>query len=118
MKSNAFSIVPLKQRITAVALCAGLALTQGCANYQVRIPDSDPLEKAYQGGLMQSFFWDALVTPEVMAAECQGQAINDVVVESNYLYDLASVVTLGVWMPIEVRYRCRAPDIDGGEFPE
>ena len=118
MQSNAFLPAPIKQRIAVVLLFTGLAAVQGCANYQVRIPDSDPLEKKYQGGTMHALFWGAYVTPELMAAECQGEAINDVVIESNYFYDFASVVTVGLWMPIDVSYRCRAPDIDGGAFPE
>jgi hypothetical protein len=39
------------------------------------------------------------------AEECK-RGMYDVVVESNYLYSLASVVTLGLWMPVDVSYRC------------
>jgi hypothetical protein len=94
-----------------------LILFPGCASYQVRIPDSDPLEQQYQGRLVHAFAWGLYLKPQVLPAECQGEAINDVRIERNYLYDLASVLTLGIWMPIEVKFRCHAPGIDAGPFP-
>ena len=38
----------------------------------------------------------------------------DVVVENNYFYGLASTLTFGFWMPINVSYRCNSPGIEGG----
>jgi hypothetical protein len=66
---------------------------------------------------MQAYLWGIWYTPEVMAAECQGEGINDVVIKRNYLHDLASVLTLGVWMPVAVQFRCKAPRGDVGPFP-
>ncbi len=59
---------------------------------------------------MHSLFWGFWVSPQVMSADCK-RGINDVVVDSNYLYDLASVVMLGIWMPIKGGYRCKAPGV-------
>ena len=118
MKNSTSSIALLKHWFAVLVFLAGLAFAQGCANYQVRIPDSDPLEKNYRGGTMQAFFWGLVMNPQIMAAECQGEAINDVVIKRNYLQDLASVITLGIWMPTEVNFRCRAPRGDVGPFPE
>ena len=98
--------------IAAIALSAG-----GCAEYQVRVPDEDPLHQEYTNACMHALFWGRVIKPEVMTADCKKTGINDVIVVNNYLYDLAGVVTLGIWMPIEVRYRCKAPPIDGGKFP-
>ena len=118
MEKTTSSVAFRKQWFPVLLLLAGLTCAQGCADYQVRIPDSDPLEQHYKGGMMQGYFWGFWMKPQVMAAECQGEAINDVVIKRNYLLDLASVLTLGIWMPIEVSFRCRAPDIDVGAFPE
>lgn len=118
MKDSTFSIASLKQRFPILILVVNLVFVQSCANYQIRIPSSDPLEKDYQGGTMHGLFWGAWMTPEIMAACQQEEAINDVVIERNYLYDLASVVTLGIWMPLDIQFRCRAPDIDAGPFPD
>ena len=98
--------------VAALALSASLCV-QGCANYQVRIPDSKPLNAEYKRGTMHALFWGFWASPQVMSADCK-RGINDVVVKSNYLYDLATVVTLGIWMPIEVSYRCKAPAVQGG----
>ena len=118
MKNNPFSGTFLQQGFPALVLVAALACAQGCAHYQVRIPDIDELEKPYRGGTMHAYFWGFWVNPQVMAAKCQDEAINDVVITRTYLHDLASVLTLGIWMPVEVHFRCRAPDIDEGAFPE
>lgn len=103
--------------LVMAAACAG-----GCANYQVRLADSDPLQPQYETRTMNAFFWGLVMDPQVVVAkEADGReadAINDVVIKNNYLNNLISVVTLGIWMPIEVEYRSRAPDIDSGDFPE
>ncbi len=100
--------------IGAVLLAATVA---GCASHQVRTPDSDPLEQTYETRMVHAYFWGAVLDPQVVAADCE-DGLNDVIVEDNFLYDLAGVVTLGIWMPGEVRYRCRAPGGDLGGFPE
>ena len=97
MQIKLFYVTLLSPCIKFCLILTLSAMVQGCANYQVRIPDSDPLKKSYQGGHIHAFFWGLWVDPEIMSAECQDQAISDVVVKSNYLYDLATVVTLGIW---------------------
>ncbi len=104
----------MKQVFPVLVLVVGLAWAQGCANYQVRIPDSHPADINYQGRTMHAFFWGTLYDPQVLAAECQGEGINDVVIKRNYLQDLASVLTLGIWMPIEVNFRCEEAGIVEG----
>jgi hypothetical protein len=89
-------------------------LLPGCASYQARVADGKPLEPEYQGGLMSAYAWGSWVSPEIMSAEECKRGMYDVVVESNYLYSLASVVTLGLWMPVDVSYRCKAPGVQGG----
>jgi hypothetical protein len=95
-----------------------LALASGCANYQVRIADSDPMVPHYEGRTMHAYFWGLVMNPEILHAKCEQQAINDVEVRRNFLHDLASVLTLGIWMPLEIRYRCNSPDTNGGHFPK
>lgn len=89
-------------------------LLQGCANYQARVADGNPLERPYEGGMMNAYLWGSWVSPEIMSAEKCKRGMHDVVVESNYLYSLASVVSLGIWMPMDVSYRCKASGVQGG----
>jgi hypothetical protein len=106
-----------------VAVCtSGLLALSGCATYQVTVPDSDPIRTEgqtaeYQSKTMHAFFWGLLLHPQVLSAECHGQGINDVVVFRTWLHDYVGVVTLGLWMPTQVRFRCKAPPTRPGVLP-
>jgi hypothetical protein len=109
-------------RLHVIAVLAALLLLPGCASYQVTIPDSDPIQLEGQNDLyvaetMHAYFWGLVLDPQVLAAECQGEGINDVVVDRSFAHDLASVFTLGIWMPTDVRFRCKAPATRGGVIP-
>ena len=117
MSSPIRALDVLKKRLSLVVLLASLAAAQGCANYQVRTPDSDPLEETYQSEQVGALFWGLVLDPQVVAANCEN-GLNDVVVKRAFIHDLVSVLTLGVVMPTVVEYRCRAPHGDGGSFPE
>ena len=103
----------LGSRYKGACMAALLALS-GCANFQISVPDSDPVQikgqvAEYQKKTMHSFFWGLVLDPKVLAAECHGQGINDVVILRTYAHDLAGVLTWGFWMPTQVRFRCKAP---------
>lgn len=108
--------------LRGLAAAAGLLCLAGCASYQVTIPDSDPIqlegqEAAYVEKTMHAYFWGLVLDPQVLAADCRGQGINDVVIDRTLGHDLAGVFTLGIWMPADVRFRCKAPPTRGGDFP-
>lgn len=90
----------------------------GCADYQVRMPDSDPINERFQNTFVNAYVWGMWYDPQVVMARCESRALNDVVVKRNYLHDLASVFTFGLWMPTSIDYRCKAPAADVGSFPE
>lgn len=117
MRINA-SPACLSRTVSVFALLACLALTQGCADYRVEMRSSDPVRETYDGDTMHAYVWGHWYSPQVLTADCDSHAINDVVVKRNYLHDLASVFTLGLWMPTEITYRCKAPAGDIGSFPE
>jgi hypothetical protein len=108
MKNSSSSIAFLKAVFPTLILFGALVFAQGCANYRLEIHDSDPTKPPYETEMLHAFLWGIWYNPQVLTAKCN-DGINDVVVKSNYLYDLVSVVTLGIWMPIEVDYRCKAP---------
>lgn len=103
--------------LTRFALVSVLLASTGCAQYQVRVPDSDPLRETYRTQRMNAYFWGLSNDPEVLAADCEGQGVNDVVVAHTFADSLIGVLTLGVWLPTEMRFRCKAPPIAGGDFP-
>lgn len=89
----------------------------GCAQYQLRSPSSDPPDLEYKEVTSHAFFWGLVYDPEVQTVEGV-DGINDVVVVDNLGYDLLSVVTLGIWKPMTIRYRVRLPhDAPTHEFP-
>jgi hypothetical protein len=95
-------------------LLAAMVALQGCAEYRVSVPDSDPSQPEGQAGeyierRMDAYFWGNVLDPQVVAAECEGEGIDDLVVQRTEQQKLISVLTLGIWMPSEVRYRCKAP---------
>lgn len=98
-----------------VLAVAAFVLVTGCANYQTRVADGKPLnDQVYEGGTMHALLWGAYVKPEIMSAEDCKRGMYDVVAENNFLYSLATVVTIGIWMPLDVKYRCMAPGVQGG----
>ena len=111
--------------LRALVLVIPVVIVGGCASYQIRTPSSSPVESQYVEITAHAFFWDMIRSPEVISAEgqagSQGQdGINDVIVEDNLLYDLISVLTIGIWKPMTVKYRLRQPPLtDGpdGPFP-
>jgi hypothetical protein len=109
-------------RSWCAAACMGLLLLSGCASFQVSVPDSDPINPegqtaGYQKKIMHAYFWGLMLDPQVFAAECHGQGINDVVIYRTLAQDLAGVITLGLWMPTEVGFRCKAPPTRPGTLP-
>ena len=108
--------------LRCVAVMAGLLAFPGCAQYHLTIPSSDPNQpegqaSEYQTETMNAYAWGLMLDPQVVGADKCTDGINDVFVDRNFGQDLASVVTLGLWMPAEVRYRCKAPGTRGGVFP-
>ena len=107
------------KRVSAIGtLILALFCMQGCADYQVRMPDSDPINEQYQSATMNAYVWGMWYDPQVLMARCESRALNDVVLKRNYLHDLAGVFTFGLWMPTKVDYRCKAQAADIGSFPE
>lgn len=96
-------------------LLAGMVALQGCAEYRVSVSDSDLVQREgqeeYVARTVDAYFWGSVLEPQVVAADCEGEGINDVVVQRTGQQDLISVLTLGIWMPSDVRYRCNAPPV-------
>jgi len=98
-------------------IALALLCVTGCADYQVRVPASDPINERYESATMNAYVWGTWYDPQVVTARCQSGALNDVVLKRNYLHDLAGVFTFGIWMPTKFEYRCKAPGADMGTFP-
>jgi hypothetical protein len=117
-KTTTMSLGPARR----LAVMAGLLALSGCADYHLTVPDSDPFTprgqaSAYKTYNANAYVWGLVLDPQVLPADCQGQGINDVFVHRNFGQDVASVLTLGLWMPSQISYQCHAPPTTGGTIP-
>ena len=116
------TMIGTRARLCRLAAASALLALGGCADYHLTVPDSDPFtprgqDTPYKTYNANAYLWGLVLDPQVLPADCQGQGINDVFVKRNFGQDLASVLTLGIWMPAEVSYQCHAPPTTGGTIP-
>jgi hypothetical protein len=93
----------MSQLSRAVLFTAALMLTQGCYHSRVVIDAQGATE--YQSQAVNSYFW-GLVQENVQPSNCASQAMQEVGVSWNLGYALLTIVTLGVYSPVEVEWRC------------
>ncbi len=102
---------------SAASLSLLLALllgASGCAYYHLRSPEPTPATE-YRGETLHAFFWGA-IEEERIADNCVSNAIDEVRVRNNYGYALITVLTLGIWMPLDIEWRCAKRPLDDGEI--
>ena len=113
--------VRLRQRASTIALLLSCSLSgSACYTYhvyQVGGPGGRELgnqpSTEWQGKTLHAFGW-GLVRQDLPVDNCQlasGQrfGIEEVKVGTNIGYLLASAITLGLWVPLEVSWRCAKP---------
>jgi hypothetical protein len=110
----------------AFVLMAALSLpASGCYTYhvyQIGGPDGRELgnqpSTEWQGRTLHAFAWGA-VRQDLPVDNCRlgsGQplGIEEVRVDTNLAYLIASTATLGLWVPLRVNWRCARPPVPGG----
>ena len=101
---------------TIVGVLLLFAAASGCATYPLQIASPDPLDdRDVRGEVVDAWFWGLYRSPHTLVAEDQGHGISDVEVKTNYGYALVTVISLGIYMPVEIRYRVKAPTGDFGD---
>ena len=115
----------LINRRTLVALTLVLScsiLTTGCYTYHIyQVGGTAGREQGNQPGTewehktLHAFAWGA-VRQDLPVDNCQlgsGQRLGmeEVKVDTNLGYLLVSVVTLGIWVPLDVSWRCAKPPV-------
>lgn len=104
--------VVARRRALGLLLVATLVGSTGCYHYRVVVPGPDPATD-YQQRRVDAFFW-GLVQEDVPATDCLSNALDEVRVTTNVGYLAASVLSLGLWVPLDVAWRCaKAPSPDG-----
>ena len=72
----------------------------------------------WEGKTLNAFFWGA-VRQDLPIENCRlgdgtHLGIEEVKIETNFAYILASTLTLGIWVPLDVHWRCAKPRVPTG----
>ena len=104
--------------VLLAAIVAALAVA-GCSTTTVVVPAPDPVtEYRERNTTSHTFFWGLIQDPQTVVAEnCESNSLDNVRVSNNFGFALVTVLSLGVWSPIQVNWRCaEAADGGSGEF--
>ena len=93
----------MSERICAAVVLAAFLLMEGC--YHSRLTVSGEPATDYQKKTTHALFW-GLVQDNVVTSNCRGDGLQEVRMSTNFGYLLLSVATLGIWVPMEVEWRC------------
>lgn len=104
--------------ITAWVIAIPLLL-DSCYTYRVTTQAQSGTE-ASKPVTAHAFFWGLLQKPqEIHTPVCDSLGVNgvsEVTVKTNLGYALITVVTLGIWSPMKVQWKCSKPCKKTGEL--
>lgn len=99
----------MRNRIWTAAFASALLVSQACYHTRV-LTDTPPASAMYESKTVNNFFWGLLQqNVEVGRQNCPSNALQEVRVTTNFGYALVTIVTLGIWSPLEVQYKCAKP---------
>lgn len=87
-----------------------LFISPGCYQYRVLNKSTDPSTE-YQKKVLWSSFWGLVNKPrDFVVPNCDStSAIDEVQFQTNFGYNVLTVVTLGIVSPVKVRWKCHKP---------
>jgi len=90
-----------------------LFVSQGCYHYRVTVPQPNPATE-YEQRTAHVLFW-GLLQQDTPASDCVSNALDEVVATTNLGYLVISVATLGIWVPMQVKWRCGKEPLQEGD---
>ncbi len=75
-----------------------------CYHFAVAVENPSPATE-YEGRTVHALLWGAFQT-RTSATNCESNALDEVRVNSNFGYLAVSVLSLGIYVPLEVEWRC------------
>lgn len=111
-----------KKILTTGVLMFVLIAAQSCYHCRVSSTKSDPATN-YSKKRADSFFWGLYqkrnTGVDVVTANCDtiDTKMAEVRVSTNYAYALITVVSLGIWCPVQVQWKCAKPCAREGSIP-
>ncbi|MDB5250363.1 MAG: hypothetical protein JWQ40_4757 [Segetibacter sp.] len=84
--------------------------TESCYHYRVLTTESDPATE-YQSKVVYSYLWGLVNSPkDLVVPNCNNNnALDEVRVSTNLGYSVLTVISLGIFCPMEVKWRCHKP---------
>jgi hypothetical protein len=105
-----FKIIARGLRLPLVFLVCGTLFTN-CYSYRIATHAQPGTE--FQTRTAHSFFWGLVQSPkEISTPICDSLNVNGVSVvqvQSNFGYSLITVLTLGIWSPMKLQWKCGKP---------
>lgn len=106
MKPIAF---PLARPVYALLLALFLLTSQSCYHYRIQATNFDPSTE-YRGKTAHNLLWGLVKPKDIRPANCEkSNALDEVYVSTNLGYAFLTVVTLGIWCPVKVEWKCAKP---------
>lgn len=103
-------------RRALIVLGAGLAL-QGCAYHRLVVASGEAPDQRYHAVESNAFGWN-FSEQQTVAEECPTNALSEVRTRTSFLQSLGTVLTLGLWQPAHMEYRCAKEPTGIGEIEE
>lgn len=94
-----------------LGIAAAACLVGGCAQHRVVVPHPDFAGQPVTAD-SNAIGWVAKQRRTV--ADCPTNSLHEVRVHQSFLQGLATVLTLGLWMPTKLEYRCGKQDTEEG----
>lgn len=105
---------PLKVLILLLTITTS---TESCYHYRVLTTNSDPATE-YQKKTLNSWMWGLVNSPkDFIVPNCKNNnSIDEVVFNTNVGYSLLTIFTLGIYCPVEVKWKCHKPCAREGDL--
>lgn len=98
--------------MASIWLIPAILLFNSCYSYRVATHAQAGTE-ASKPITAHSFFWGLAKKPkEIQTPVCDSLGVNgmaEVTMKTNFGYALITVVTLGIWSPVKVQWKCSKP---------
>lgn len=91
-----------------------LVTSTGCYHYRVVVPGAPAHATEPRRVRVNSYLWGIINDPDVLADNCVSGKLSEVHATTNLGYILISVLTVGLWVPLDLEWQCEKTTPPGG----